>query len=521
VSAAALGEIAGVTLTTDPAVRALVGGDLGATPGATPAAVARPRDVEALAALVRRASATGTPLVPRGGGLSYTGGYVGDTAHAVTVDLRGLDAIESIAPGEQVAVVQAGCTWAALERALEPHGLCARFRGPLSGLVSTIGGGVSQNAAFWGSGRYGTAADAVLGLEVVTGGGARLRTGALGAGDAPAFFRAYGPDPTGLFVGDAGAYGVKARVALALRPRPVADSLSFTFDAPAALLAAMADIARADLVAQQCAFDPLLVALRTRRQSLVEDFRALAAVLRGSRSLTRGLRDAASMAIAGRGFLESAGWLLHCMAEARGPASLAEDLAAIRAIARGHGGREVENTVPQVMTATPFPPPNGIVGPDGERWLPVHGLVPLSRGADAYRAVLDALEAREGETTRHGVACGTLFATVGAQALLLEPMFFWPDALDALHRDTLEPRVLARLPVREAQPQARSAVLGLRRAVVDALAPFGGAHLQLGRFYPWLERRDGAFGALARALKRELDPAGILNPGAIGLGGSA
>ena len=42
----------------------------------------------------------------------------------------------------------------------------------------------------------------------------------------------------------------------------------------------------------------------------------------------------------------------------------------------------------------------------------------------------------------------------------------------------------------------------LRRAVVDALGPLGAAHLQLGRFYPWLERRDPAFRGTVEALKR-------------------
>jgi D-lactate dehydrogenase (cytochrome) len=415
--------------------------------------------------------------------------------------------------------VQPGVTWARLHETLAPLQLRARFWGPLSGLRATVGGGVSQNAAFWGSGRYGTAADGVLGLDVVTGTGARLASGALGGGVATPFFRPYGPDPTGLFIGDGGAFGVKARIALALRAEPVAeDSLSFSFEAAAPLLAAMAEIARADLAPQQVAFDPLLVAMRTRRQSLAEDFRTLTGFLRGSKSLTRGLREAATMAVGGRAFLEGANYLLHCLAEARGPAALREDLAAIRAIVQRHGGREVENTVAKVMAATPFPALNGIIGPAGERWAPVHGLVPIAAGEGAYRALIDVLGANEEVLARHAISCGTLFATVGSQALLMEPMFFWPDALQALHRETLEARVLARIPAHSPAPEAHAAVGRLRGAVVEALRPLGAAHLQLGRFYPWLERRDAAFGDAVRALKAQLDPAGILNPGVLGLG---
>lgn len=516
-SAHPLGAIDGVDLSLDAEARALFSQDVYAT--ARPvSAVARPHSLDALQALVARAAATGTPLVPRGGGLSYTSGYLSDASDAVVVDLRALDAIESVDAGNHVAVVQSGATWAQLREALQPQGLRARFWGPLSGLRSTVGGAVSQNAAFWGSGRYGTAADSVLGIEVITGTATRLATGALAAAPPQPFFRPYGPDPTGLFVGDGGAFGIKARVALALRAEPVAeDSLSFAFDAAAPMLGAMADIARADLAPQQTAFDPLLVAMRTRRQSLAEDFRTLTGFLRGTKSLRSGLRDATSIVAAGRGFLENASYLLHCFAEARGPTALNEDLAAIRAIVRRHGGREVENSIAKVMAATPFPALNGIIGPDGERWVPAHGVVPLAAGEGAYRALIDVLGAHEQMLARHTISCGTLFSTVGSQALLMEPMFFWPDALERLHRTTLEPRVLARIPAREARPDAGAAVGELRRAVVEGLRPFGAAHLQLGRFYPWLERHDAPFRELIHAIKRQLDPAGILNPGVAGL----
>jgi DNA-binding IclR family transcriptional regulator/FAD/FMN-containing dehydrogenase len=469
VSAAALGAIAGVEFADDASTLELHLQDVYASAAQPVAAVARPHDVDALQALVARAAATGTPLVPRGGGMSYTRGYFADAPAPVVVDLRGLAAIERIDADDHVAVVQAGVTWAQLREALAPHRLRGRFWGPLSGLRATIGGGVPQNAAFWGSGRYGTAADSVLGLDVVVGTGARLATGALADAAGTPFFRAYGPDPTGLFVGDGGTFGIKARVALALRAEPVAeDSLSFSFDAAAPLLAAMAEIARADLAPQQGAFDPLPVAMRTRRQSLAEDFRTLTSFLRGAKSLSRGLRDAASIVAAGRGFLEGANYLLHTLAEARGPAALREDLAAIRAIVQRHGGREVENTVAKVIAGTPFPPLNGIVGPDGERWVPVHGIVPRAAGEAAYGPLLDDLGTHEATLSRHTISCGTLFSTIGSQALLMEPMFFWPDALERLHRETLEPRArahsAARSPAGGARRRERTARRSRRRA---------------------------------------------------------
>lgn len=511
--------IEGVDFEFDAEARALVSQDLFARSAHPVSAIARPRDRRALARLVQHAASASIPLVPRGAGMSYTRGYLADSPDALSVDLSALDAIERIDAENLVAVVEPGCTWEQLRAALAPGGLRARFGGPLSGLRATVGGGVSQNAAFWGSGRHGSAAESVLGLEVVTGTGESIGTGALASAHATPFFRHDGPDATGLFIGDGGAFGIKARIALELRREPAAsDALSFSFDAAAPLLAAMGEIARADLVAQQVAFDPLLVSLRTRRQSLAEDFRALSGLLRGAGSLGRGLKDVSAAIAGGRDFLDGAGYLLHAMAEARGPAGLREDLEAIRSIATRHGAREIGNTIPKVMLATPFPALNGIIGPDGERWVPVHGVLPLSSAEAGYRALLDALELREEALAAHRISCGTLFSTVGAHAVLMEPMFFWPDSLEPLHYATLEPRVVARVPKRDAQPQARAIVADLRQSVIEALRPLGAAHLQLGRTYPWLERRDPQHVATMRALKRLLDPAGILNPGVIGLG---
>jgi FAD/FMN-containing dehydrogenase len=501
----------------DAELRALFAQDFSAR-GAPVDAVFTPRTVADLQAAVRAAAAEKVSLLPRGGGMSYTRGYLSSGGPAVVVDLRALSAIESIDERHRVAVVQAGCTWAALREALAPYRLRTPFWGPLSGARATVGGAVSQNAAFWGSGRVGTAARAVLGVEVVTGDGELWRTGALAASPAPPFLREIGPDFTGLLTGDCGAFGFKTRLALALEPLPGAElALSFSFDAADAMLAAMGALARDGLVAQQVGFDPVLASLRTRRQSLAEDFRTLTGVLRGARSLARGLKDATGIVAAGRGFLEQAAFLLHAMCEGRSERGAREDADAVRAVVARHGGREIEPTIPTVMLGTPFPPLNGVVGPAGERWLPVHGLLPAANAADAYAAIHALFAARADALAAHGIGSGTLFSTVGPGAVLMEPMFFWPDALDELHREAMERRAWERVPSRPEAPAARAAVLELRGAVVEALAPFGAAHLQLGRTYPFLPRRDATTARALEAVRAAVDPARVVNPGVLGL----
>jgi FAD/FMN-containing dehydrogenase len=500
--------------------------------GALVDAVFVPRAVADLQEAVRAAGTHGVALLPRGGGMSYTRGYLSDGGPAIVADLRGLAAIESLDVEHRVVVVQAGCTWAALRDALLAHGLRTPFWGPLSGLRATVGGAASQNAAFWGSGRAGSAARAVLGLEVVTGTGELWATGALAtpAGEGAAergidglrhprpFLRELGPDFTGLLTGDCGAFGIKTRVALALEPLPRAEvALSFAFDTADAMLAAMGALARDGLVAQQVGFDPVLASLRTRRQSLAEDFRTLTSVLRSAKSLTRGLKDATGIVAAGRGFLEQAAFLLHVMCEGRSERAAQDDADAVLEVIAEHGGREVENTIPKVMMSAPFPALNGVVGPAGERWLPVHGLLPLANAAAAYAAVHALFGERAETLALHGISSGTLFSTVGSNAVLMEPMFFWPDALDALHREAMEPRAYERVPPRPEAPRARAAVADLRRAVIDTLAPFDAAHLQLGRTYPFLERRDETTVRAIEAVRATVDPGRILNPGVLGL----
>ena len=54
-------------------------------------------------------------------------------------------------------------------------------------------------------------------------------------------------------------------------------------------------------------------------------------------------------------------------------------MAEIERIVAGAGGRTIENTIPKILRANPFPPVNSMVGPAGERWVPVHGFVRQSR----------------------------------------------------------------------------------------------------------------------------------------------
>jgi FAD/FMN-containing dehydrogenase len=506
-------------VSADPADRHMNSQDIWSVANETVDLVVSPVDVDDLARAASMATAAGYAIAPRGGGMSYTSAYIPTRSHTISLDMSRMNRVLEIDPDAMTVTVEAGCTWAALDAALAPHGLRTPFWGPMSGLTSTIGGGLSQLNAMFGSGHYGTSSESVIGLTVVLADGRILRTGAREPGHTP-FYRHYGPDLAGLFCGDAGVFGIKAEVTLRLMRRPAHEGyVSFAFASGAALLSAMAEMARAGLACEMCGFDPGLTKVRMRRASLATDAKVLGAVIAKEKSLGKGLLSAAKIAMGGRNFIEAEEYSVHVVCEGRSKAGVEEDLDAARAIAKARGGHEIENTIAKVIRANPFPPLNSMIGPDGERWAPVHGIVSLSRAGDLF-ARLEALFVDMAPVFKsHGVYTGYLFTSLATNALIIEPVFYWPEARQPLIDASVEPQHLARLPILPANPQSTAVVAEARQRVIEICAELGCGHFQIGRSYPYRESRDPASWALIETVKAALDPKGALNPEGLGLAG--
>lgn len=89
----------------------------------TPAlVVVRPGSITELAEAVRIANAAGIAIVPRGGGMSHTDGYLPARPESMIVDLLRLDCIVEVNE-EDLCVVECGATCNQLHEALVPHGL--------------------------------------------------------------------------------------------------------------------------------------------------------------------------------------------------------------------------------------------------------------------------------------------------------------------------------------------------------------------------------------------------------------
>ncbi|WAC71969.1 FAD-binding oxidoreductase [Roseateles sp. SL47] len=482
-----------------------------------PVLVVAPGSIGELSRIMASANEAGVDVAPRGAGMSYTAGYVPATPATMMLDMRRMNRVLSVSAQDMTVTVEAGCTWADLLATLTPLGLRTPFFGPMSGISSTVGGGLSQLNAMLGAGQHGTSSESVVALTVVLADGRLIRTGARGPNGQSPFYRHFGPDLAGLFCGDCGALGVKAEITLRLMRKPAVEGhVSFAFPTGESLMRAMGEIARQGLAAEMCAFDPGLTRVRMRRESMASDLKKAVAVAGQQRSLLKGLVEVGRMALAGRDFIDVEAFSLHLNAEGRCAEAVEFDLEAARRVAAQEGGREIPNTIAKVIRAVPFPPANSILGPDGERWLPIHGQVPLSAAPDVLAALTAIFADMAGAFKRHGMQHGFLFTSMSTNAIILEPVLYWPDERLPVHEAHIEPAHLSRLPVLSANHEAHAVALQAKARIIEVFRQQGAGHFQIGRTYPYRESRDPDSWALLAAIKQHVDPHGRLNPGVLG-----
>jgi len=515
---AALAAVVGAAnLRDDEASLKLFSEDIWSTSPNTVLLIVAPGNVDELAAVAKIAHQAGISLAPRGAGMSYTSGYVPANAATLSIDTQRMNRILAISEEDMTITVEAGISWKAMNDALEPMGLRLPFWGPMSGIWSTVGGGLSNLNAMFGAGHYGTSSESVIAITVVLADGSVLKTGARGADGETPFYRHYGPDLAGLFMGDAGTLGLKAQVTFRLIRRPGFEgSASFSFKTGPIMLQALAEMARAGIAAETCGFDPGLTKVRMKRMGMTADVKALGAVMLKEKSVVKALLAALKIAKAGRSFIEEEEYPLHITAEGRCAAAVEADLATARAIAAKYDGVEIANTIAKVIRAMPFPPPNSILGPEGESWIPVHGQVSLSNAPVMFAQIKAYFDSRQAEFDRLGIHTGFLFSTLHNNAIVIEPVFFWPQGYRPIHASMVEPAHLAKLKQLGDAPEATAVVSEAREQVKRIAESFGCAHFQIGRAYKYRESRGEAFLRVLDAVKGVTDPQGQFNPGCLG-----
>jgi FAD/FMN-containing dehydrogenase len=480
--------------------------------------VVRPGTIDELAEVVRLCTEQGLAVIARGGGLSYTGGFLPTRAGSVIIDMLRLNGIVQINETDMYVTVECGVTWKALYEALKPRGLRTPYFGPMSGANSTVGGALSQGSIFLGSTQYGTTADSVLSLEVVLADGSIIRTGsAAGLHAHGPFFRNYGPDLCGLFLHDAGALGLKARATLRLLRTPEHNGfVSFTFGNHVDLISAMSEISRRGLAAECFGANPYIWGMRLWDTDIARDVKRIVGVVKSGRTVMDGLRNAARIATTGRQALKDVEYAMNVAIDGRSESEVSFAAAEIRKIALVKG-KEIESTVPRAVRGVPFLPPDDILGPQGQRWAPSHGIAPHSQALILANDLHAFFEERAEMMARHDIEWGYVTFAISTTAILIEPMLYWPDARELYHERMISPAHLAKLPTLDADPEAAAAIRRLRADLVEFWRQHGCAHLQIGKTYAYLEDREPAARSLIEGIKALVDPRGLVNPGALGL----
>jgi FAD/FMN-containing dehydrogenase len=494
----------------DPEQLARLGRDLSDDEGALPLLVLEPVNESQVACIVRECRTLGLGILIRGGGMSYSLGYANDGRPGVLLSMAKMSRVISISSNDMLAVVEAGCTWLQLDEALRAHNLESVIEGPVSGERATVGGGVAQVLA--------TSIEGILGLRVILPDGSILPTGACAlSGGRPPFHRNVGPDLTGLFTGDSGAFGIKTTVALRTRPRRSNGvSRSFGFTDAHALLQAAAALARSGRELRCIGIENW----RERAAAAVVDADAatfVRSVARNSRNLLDAVGQLARIARRRRKVGHARPWTLHIIRSSAEPVLDADRYDAWLS-ATCVDGVPVDSVVAEALRLRPYDL-KGITGPDGERWLPVHGVLPPSRAVEGFDAWEKVRRAHAERLDSHGIRTTMLVFVAGPQ-VVLEPMFLWRDRRPAVVASVAAARMQARWQPDPPDPVARAVVMEMRGRCATALRGAGAVHLQLGRYYPLHEIIDPQAFEMLRRLKTLLDPQATLAPGNLGLGGT-
>lgn len=452
------------TLNTDPGVRAAYARDASGLE-LTPDAVARPREAAEVAELLRGATMDRTPVTPAGGQSSTTGASITD--RGTLLSLRALDHILDIDPVARTVRVEPGVSVLALRRAVAEHGLLLT-PDPTSEEEATIGGAIACNASGARSLQYGATRPHVRALRVVLASGemVELRRASL---EKNTVGYAMAQEPIDWFIGSEGTLGVIVEAELALLPLPArVVGLGIPFASERDALAFVAAARESARVSARC----------------LEFFDGRALGIVREAAPDGGLGGNATALVYAEQALDADvdppldEWL--ALAEAHN-ATLA-DARAFESEAELREARRLRHAVPATMNER------------GARCRAQGGRKVSTDWAVPYQLLPEAITAAREIAERHGVALPVIYGHAGNGH---------PHE-NFIARDADELRTVER-----AVEETLTHVLRLGGTVA---AEHGIGKLKR-RWLP-LQMSSMQIGAM-RALKRELDPQGILAPGNI------
>jgi alkyldihydroxyacetonephosphate synthase len=431
--------------------------------------VVAPSIEEEVQATLEWCSAARVAAIPFGGGTSVVGGVEGAVGEGyrgvISIDMSALSRVIEVDAVSRAARIQAGATGPSIERQLAEHGLSLRHY-PQSFEFSTLGGWIATRSGGHFATLYTHIDDFVESVRMLTPRGP-METRRLPASGA-------GPSPERLVLGSEGALGVITEAWMRVQRRPrYRTSASIFFADLMAGAAAARELAQAGLYPSNCrllgAQEALLNAVA------VEDG---AVLLVGFESA-----DHPMDAWMSRALEITAGQGGRCP---KGPKS--RDEGERGADASAEAWRKAFINAPYLQSALVSV---GVIADTFET------ACTWDRFPELHAGVTAAVE-------------GAMRRVCGAGTLMCRFTHVYPDGP--------APYFTFIAPGRSGGELSQWAEI--KRAASDALLEHGATithHHAVGRLHkPWYDReRPELFGEALRAAKRALDPAGIMNPGAL------
>ncbi|WP_370618104.1 FAD-binding oxidoreductase [Mumia sp. Pv 4-285] len=437
-----------------------------------PDVVVRPRTERDVVDVLDWCSRAGVAVIPYGGGSSVVGGVEarleGDYAGAVSLDVTAMDRVLEVDRTSRAARIQAGVLGPHLEGQLRPYDLTLRHF-PQSFEFSTLGGWLATRAGGHFATLHTHIDDLTESLRVVSpyGVGESRRLPGSGAG----------PSPDRMFLGSEGTLGVITEAWMRLQDRPRwRAGTSVHFDGWESAVAATREVAQSALHPANCRLlDPAEAYLNA-------------------------------------GATVGGGVLVLGFESADHPVDVA--LARAVEICRDHGG------VPTDDGSTGGATDSGATARDASAsaWRSSFLRMPYQRDALAARSVIaetfetattwDRFPALHAAITEAATAAITEVCGVGVVTCRFTHVY--PDGPAPYYGVYAAGRW--------------DSLVGqwdeVKAAVSEAIITHGGTithHHAVGRDHrPWYaQQRPEPFAAALAAVKRTLDPAGILNPGVL------
>ncbi|OQY50060.1 MAG: glycolate oxidase subunit GlcD [Desulfobacteraceae bacterium 4572_87] len=177
-----------------------------------PDIVAFPENSQQISRILKLATETGFPVVPRGAGTGMSGGAI-PVRGGVVLAMDRLNRIISVDRDNLIAKVEPGVITAHLQQAVESLGLFYP-PDPASLKVSTLGGNIAECAGGLRAVKYGVTRDYVLGLTIVLPTGEIIKTGVETRKGVAGY------DLVRLIAGSEGTLAVITAMTLRLVPKP-------------------------------------------------------------------------------------------------------------------------------------------------------------------------------------------------------------------------------------------------------------------------------------------------------------